>query len=242
MKWIISNLKMNLTLPEIINYEAKLSQIKTNNNLVICPSYPYLTYFQNSNYQLGSQNVSHLFEGALTGEVSAKQLKSLGVKYTIVGHFERREKLLETDNQITSKLKRLFETDICPILCIGELNKDDLNTEEVIKINLDNIFTDINDINELIIAYEPVWAIGTGNIPDNQYIKRIVNYIKEWFNYRFGIDIPVIYGGSVNPSNIESLNTISNLDGYLLGGTSLDINSLEKIINCMEVSDDFRNI
>ena len=235
MKLIINNLKMNLTLPEIINYESELSNIETNNKIVICPSFPYLTHFKSNNYYLGSQNVSHIKEGSLTGEVSAKQLKSLDVKYTIVGHSERKEKLLEDNNQITEKIKLLFENDICPVLCIGELSKANLNIENEIKENLEDIFRSINNINNIVIAYEPVWAIGTGIIPDNSHIGNNISIIKKWFKDKYNTDIKVIYGGSVNTSNITSLNNISNLDGYLLGGTSLNINLLKEIIKYTEV-------
>ena len=235
MKWIISNLKMNLTLPEILDYENKLAQIKSKNNIVICPSFIYLTCFRNNNYYLVSQNVSHKEEGSLTGEVSAKQLKSLDVKYTIIGHSERKEKLLENNNQIREKIKLLFENDITPILCLGEHSKDSLDIEDEINTNLEEIFQDITNIKNIIIAYEPVWSIGSGNIPSNKHIENVVGYIKNWFSNKYNIHVDVIYGGSVNPNNISLLNEISNLDGYLLGGTSLNIASLKEIIEYLEV-------
>lgn len=235
MKWIISNLKMNLTLPDIIEYEKELSKIESKSKIIICPSFPYLSYFNSSNYYLGSQDVSNQESGSLTGEVSAKQLKSLNVKYTIIGHSERRQQLSETNDQISGKLKRLFENDITPILCIGELNKNSLTTEEEIKINLEEIFKDIININNIIVAYEPVWSIGTGNIPSNSHIEKVVEYIKKWFYNKYNIAIDVIYGGSVTLNNIKQLNDVSNIEGYLLGGTSLNIDTLKEIIKYMEV-------
>ena len=235
MKWIINNLKMNLTLPDIIEYETKLSKIQSKHKIIVCPSFPYLSYFNSSNYYLGSQDVSNQESGSLTGEVSAKQLKSLNVKYTIIGHSERKKELSETNNQVSGKIKRLFENDITPILCIGELNKNSLTPEEEIKNNLEEIFKDIIDIKNIIIAYEPVWSIGTGDIPSNNHIEKVVEYIKKWFYNRFNICIDIIYGGSVSINNIQQLNNISNIDGYLLGGTSLRIDTLKEIIKCMEV-------
>lgn len=234
MKWIISNLKMNLTLPEIINYERKLSQMKFKSPFIICPSLPFLAYFKGNNYHLGSQNVSDQEEGSLTGEVSAKQLKSLNVEYTIIGHSERRQKLLENNLQIGKKITLLFQNDICPILCIGEDEKDG-DVQRVIGYDLEEIFQNITEIKNIMIAYEPVWAIGTGIIPDNDTIEEVVNYIKNWFYNHYHYSVNVVYGGSVNTTNISSLNKISNLDGYLLGGMSLDIDSLEEIVKSVEV-------
>ena len=234
MKWIISNLKMNLTLPEIIEYERKLSQIEFKNPFIVCPSLPFLAYFRSSNYHLGSQTVSYQEEGSFTGEVSAKQLKSLNVEYTIIGHSERRQKLLENNIQIGKKIALLFQNDICPILCIGEEEKD-MDIQTAIGSNLDEIFQNIKEINNIIIAYEPSWAIGTGSIPDNDTIEKTVHYIKTWFYNHYHYSVNVVYGGSVSTTNILTLNKISNLDGYLLGGMSLDIESLKEIVKSVEV-------
>lgn len=234
MKWIISNLKMNFTLPEIIDYERKLSEIEFKNPFIVCPSFTFLAFFKSNNYHLGSQNVSYQEEGSLTGEVSAKQLKSLNVGYTIIGHSERRQKLLENSIQIGKKITLLFQNDICPILCIGETDKN-MDIETTIGRDLDEIFQNITEIKEIMIAYEPVWAIGTGVTPDNDTIEKVVSYIKNWFYNRYRYSVNVVYGGSVNTTNISSLNKISNLDGYLLGGMSLDIDSLKEIVKSLEV-------
>lgn len=225
---------MNLTLPEIIDYESKLSEIEFKNPFIVCPSLPFLAYFRGNNYHLGSQNVSYQEEGSFTGEVSAKQLKSLNVEYTIIGHSERRQKLLENNIQIGKKVALLFQNDICPILCIGEEEKN-MDVHRTIGSNLDEIFQNIKEIKNIIIAYEPSWAIGTGIIPDNDTIENTIRYIKDWFYNRYHYSVSVVYGGSVNTTNLSTLNKISNLDGYLLGGMSLDIDSLKKIIKSVEV-------
>ena len=234
MKWVISNLKMNMTLTEILDYEKQLSSIKSKNNLIVCPSFPFLMCFNGNNYYLGTQNVASQEDGSLTGEVSARQLKSLGVGYAIIGHYERRHKLFETNAQIREKIKVLFANDICPILCIGENNYDD-DIESCINNDLEEIFSGITNIKNIIIAYEPVWAIGTGNIPKNDYIERMVNYIKNWFYNKYNVCVDVVYGSSVSVDNIAVLNEVHNLDGYLLGATCLDIESLKVIVKYMEV-------
>lgn len=235
MKWIINNLKMNLTLPEIIEYEKEICKIATKNKIVVCPSLPFLAYFKSSNYYLGSQNVSDLKEGPLTGEVSAKQLKSLNVEYVIVGHSERKEKLLESNSQIVNKIKQVLENDMTPIICVGERKEETLNRNEVIKQELIEMLVNIKDVSNIIIAYEPIWAIGTGLLPDITEIKETVIFIKNFFIENYNQEVKVLYGGSVNSNNILDLNEIKELDGYLLGGTSLNIDKFREIVEKIEV-------
>lgn len=235
MKWIINNLKMNLTLPEIIEYEKEISKIASKNKIVVCPSLPFLAYFKDTNYHLGSQNVSELNEGSLTGEVSAKQLKSLNVEYVIVGHSERREKLLETNGQVSNKIKLVLENNMTPIICVGEKKEEISNRNEIIKQELIEVLSDVKDVSNIIIAYEPIWAIGTGNIPDISELKETIKFIKNFFLTNYNQEVKVIYGGSVDSNNVMNLNQISELDGYLLGGTSLHIEKFKEIIKKIEV-------
>ena len=165
--------------------------------------------------------------GAYTGEVSAKQLKSFNVKYSLVGHSERRKYNKETKDDINIKIKQLLENDITPIYCVGETKEErDNNTYKASIINdINESLKDI-DKSKVIIAYEPIWSIGTGLIPTNNQIEEIISLIKELLPNN-----KVLYGGSANNNNIDTLKNIKELDGFLLGGLSLSVDSLNKFIN-----------
>lgn len=235
MKWIVSNHKMNLTKEEIENYVSQISSLKSTNKLVFCPSNIYLPYFQNQeNYELGVQNVADRKMGALTGEVAVEQLKSLNVSYVIIGHSERRNILNESEEMIHQKIKLVLENDMIPILCIGEKEEEIPQREEILMAEIDSAFLQQSNLKRLIIAYEPIWAIGTGKIPTPEEITTITEWIKDYIQKKYQVSCPVLYGGSVSVSNIDELSTVSNIDGYLIGGTSLDIEKLKVIIEKTE--------
>ena len=235
MKWIVSNHKMNLTKEEIENYVSQISSLKSTNKLVFCPSNIYLPYFQNQeNYELGVQNVADRKMGALTGEVAVEQLKSLNVSYAIIGHSERRNILNESEEMIHQKIKLVLENDMIPILCIGEKEEEIPQREEILMAEIDSAFLQQSNLERLIIAYEPIWAIGTGKIPTPEEITTITEWIKDYIQKKYQVSCPVLYGGSVSVSNIDELSTVSNIDGYLIGGTSLDIEKLKVIIEKTE--------
>lgn len=235
MKWIVSNHKMNLTKEEIENYVSQISSLKSTNKLVFCPSNIYLPYFQNQeNYELGAQNVADRKMGALTGEVAVEQLKSLNVSYVIIGHSERRNILNESEEMIHQKIKLVLENDMIPILCIGEKEEEIPQREEILMAEIDSAFLQQSNLERLIIAYEPIWAIGTGKIPTPEEITTITEWIKDYIQKKYQVSCPVLYGGSVSVSNIDELSTVSNIDGYLIGGTSLDIEKLKVIIEKTE--------
>lgn len=236
MKLIVSNHKMNLTKDEILSYVKELSEIKSSNNLVFCPSYPYLTLFDGSNYFVGSQNVSDQEMGAYTGEVSARQLKSLGIKYAIIGHSERRTILNEGLEMVHKKVNRCLENDIIPILCIGEKKEEISQKEEVLTEELKSAFENLNhDRKKIIIAYEPIWSIGTGLVPMIEEIEKTLSWIKNYIKEHYQVDCKTLYGGSVNEENINDLKKVQSIDGYLIGGTSLKVDKLKKIIDILEV-------
>ena len=223
---IALNNKCNLGKEEFIDYTDKLDSLETNNTLIVCPTSLNIPMFNNYRIKLGSQNVSTNDYGAYTGEICAKQLKSYGVKYCIVGHSERRTYQKETNEEINEKLKRLLENDIIPILCIGEtLDERKANKqEEVIKKEITEGLANLNEEekSKIIIAYEPIWSIGTGLIPNNQEITDIIKLIKKLLPNN-----KVLYGGSANEENISTLKEIKEIDGYLLGGLSLKIDKLK---------------
>lgn len=226
---------MNLTLEEIKSYIQQLNAIECQRNkLIVCPSYPYLSYFNGKNYSLGSQNVASEKMGAFTGEVSIEQLTSLGIHYVIIGHSERRTHLKEDSDLIRKKLSLCFDYDVIPILCIGENLEEKEKRTEVLKSQIDSALQGLK-LKDIILAYEPVWSIGTGFIPTREGIKNTLDWMKKYMKSHYSIECKVVYGGSVNLENIESLNQIEEMDGYLIGGASLKIEELKRIIEVLEV-------
>ncbi len=224
MKLIVGNQKTYLDRDKVLNFIEKTGKVDCS-NVVICPSYPYFELFNNkSNFILGSQDVSETGLGASTGEVSAEQLKSFHVQYAIVGHSERRSYQHEDSNVLYHKIKCLLESDIRPIFCIGECleERESDSTKDVIGKQILEVFDRLekSEIEKIIIAYEPIWAIGTGITPVNDEIMDTTNYIKDLVNDKFDVSILVLYGGSVNKENISQLGEISAIDGYLIGGAS----------------------
>ncbi|MBQ9019619.1 MAG: triose-phosphate isomerase [Bacilli bacterium] len=220
------NNKSNLDKNEFLDYLGKLNNIKTNSKLILCPTFINIANFNSLTISLGSQNVSSKNDGAYTGEVSAKDLNSYNVKYCIVGHSERREYQKESDEEIKEKINRLIENNIIPILCIGETKQERINNsyKEILKKELD-ILNDINNSN-IIIAYEPIWSIGTGIIPTKEEIIEVFDFIKSIIP-----NCKVLYGGSANTNNIDMLKSINQIDGYLLGGLSLKPDDLQVFLD-----------
>lgn len=223
---VILNHKSNLNKEEFINYIEELNKLNTKEKIIICPNYLNIPSLPDK-YLIGSQNVSKTSNGSYTGEISAEQLKSYSVKYSLVGHSERRKNYNESLIDINSKIKELLNNDITPILCIGETKeeKDNNKIKEVLKIQLETALNNIEDKEKIVIAYEPVWAIGTGLTPTIEEIENTITYIKELVNNQ-----KIVYGGSVNETNIDTLKNISNIDGYLLGGLSLKPIELKKFL------------
>lgn len=227
---IALNNKCNLNKEEFITYQNELSNIKGTSKIILCPTHINIGLFNINNVELGSENVSSTTKGAYTGEVCAEQLKSYGVKYSIVGHSERREYQKESLEEINKKIRNLFDNDIIPILCIGETKeeRDNNKVEEVLKKELETAIEGLTEEekNKLIIAYEPIWSIGTGIIPTNEEITEVFELIKSILPNN-----KVLYGGSANNGNIDMLKTISLIDGYLLGGLSLKPIELQTFID-----------
>lgn len=224
MKLVIGNQKTYLNRPEVVDFIKKTKEGKCE-NVIICASFPYIDlYLEESNYIIGAQNVSVKGNGASTGEISAEQLNSLGVSYSIVAHSERRNDNKETSEMFVDKINNLLKYDIRPIFCIGEnLDQRESNiTKDVVGKQIIEVFDKLSkeDIEKIIVAYEPVWAIGTGKVPTNSDIEDMTNYIKDLIQDKYGSRVLVLYGGSVNQKNIDELNTIEAVDGYLIGGAS----------------------
>lgn len=221
MKWIINNYKDNLV------EESYLDTLKEKNyeniKLILCPNDKQLSLFKPNYLLLGSQDVGYYYQ--------IEDLVKHGVKYTIIGHSDTRKKYQETNEIIHEKIKMLVKNNICPILCIGEETKDS-NVLEVVEKELE-VLKNIK-LNNILIAYEPIWAIGTGKIPDIQKLTEALLYIKNKVISLININPILIYGGSVNENTIKVLNQINLIDGYLIGSASLNIASLEKIIEVVK--------
>lgn len=238
-KLMVMNLKMNLDYSEaetyVINIKNKISDI---HDVIFCPSSPYLSLFQSSGYKIGVQNVFSLNKGAYTGEVSPLQLKSMGINYSIVGHSERRTHFHEHDKLISEKIDGCLANGIIPILCIGEsLEEKQLKrTSVVLNSQLSNDLKNVDSdaIVDVVIAYEPVWAIGSGKTPTLSEIEDVISYIKKNIKAKYNTNIKVLYGGSVNKDNIKAIINISNIDGVLVGSASIDSDYLIKMLDLID--------
>ena len=229
---IALNNKDNLTKQEFRAYQEELQKIPVGSKMILCPNMVNISNFTAfSNCCLGSQDVSKFTKGAHTGEVSADILKSHGVYFCIVGHSERRE-AGETDEDAKEKVLRLFEQGIIPILCIGETFRERQEAEytEVIINELTIVTDDLSpeQRDKLIIAYEPIWSIGTGKVPKNYEIEEVVKIIKQ-----ITPNSKILYGGSVNEKNINTIKRCQGIDGYLLGGLSIQPENLKSFIEIL---------
>lgn len=226
MKLIINNHKSGIPIKDIDVYQEEISRfIFKDIRLVVCPSDNQITLFKENNYYLGSQDVN--------SNLQVTKLKELSVKYTIVGHSDKREINKETNQDINEKIKILLANDITPILCIGEKENEKHLTKEILKQELEEGLKDIETSN-IIIAYEPIWAISSGHIPSNDELNDKINYIKD-ISTKLLNNVPtIIYGGSVSENTIEELEKLNNIDGYLIGSASLDINKLKALIEVIK--------
>ena len=244
-KVIAGNWKMNMLPNEVIEYIEKLSKLvkDTNNEVILCVPYTDLFYAlltaQNTNIKIGAQNMHFEEKGAYTGEVSAKMLKSINVEYVIIGHSERRQYFNETDETVNKKLKAAFENGLKPIVCVGETleEREEGKTAEIItnqtKLALEGLTNE--QVENTIIAYEPIWAIGTGKTATsedaNESIKEIRKEIAQNYGQTVAERVIIQYGGSVKSKNAKELFTMSDIDGGLVGGASLDPEEFSRIVN-----------
>lgn len=232
MKYFVCNFKNKLVKDDIVRYNNRLSEIESKKvKLVIVPSLPFLAFFDKNGYSLGSQDISSFMDKTITGEVTGEQLKSLGVEYVIVGHSERREYKHEINIDFINKINNAIESGIKVIYCIGETLKDkeEGNTYMVLEKQISEVLNNV-EVKNIIIAYEPVWAIGTGRISQEKEIRDNIEFIKDIVEEKYDTRLDVLYGGSVNKDNIVSINAIKCVDGFLVGGASTSIDSLESML------------
>ena len=193
---------------------------------------------EDEHLRIGAQNMSQYEEGAFTGEISARMLTSYGVEYVVIGHSERRDYFHEDDAIINAKTKQALQHDLTPIVCVGEsLETRELNQTNVfVKEQILNAYEGLSteDALKTIIAYEPIWAIGTGKTATKEQANDTIKFIRETISERYDSitaeDIRILYGGSVKPNNIDELLAMSDIDGALVGGASLDSQSFLKLV------------
>jgi triosephosphate isomerase (TIM) len=234
---IAGNWKMYKTQAEasefLQGFIPHLEQTSDDREVVLCVPFTDLTMLSQalhgSNIRLGAQNVHWETAGAYTGEISAPMLNELGVRYVIVGHSERRQFFGETDQTVNMRLKAAQAAGLTPILCVGETKQQrDMNeTEGVIYEQLDDGLVGIDQAN-LVIAYEPIWAIGTGDTCEAKEANRVIGLIRKRLN---NADVPIQYGGSVKPDNVDEIMAQPEIDGALVGGASLQPQSFARIVN-----------
>lgn len=231
-KLLVFNHKMSLLYDDLYSYIERTNNIDMDNNIIICPSNIYLEAFiNNSDWSIGAQNIHYSTDELHTGEVSSNQLKSLGTEYVMIGHYERVSEFKESANIVNQKLIAALDSNIFPILCFGENIDEDY--KEVLPKLLDSYLKDIQNIDFIIFAYEPIYAIGTGALPNINKIKEVSEFVSKYIKDKYGKSPSLIYGGSVDSSNISDIMNIDILSGVLVGNISSDIKEVERIIKCI---------
>lgn len=239
------NWKMNNTVSESVELVKGLIEKAegTERDFVVCPPYTALytvsELIKGTEIKLGAQNIHFKEKGAYTGEVSPLMLKELNVEYVIIGHSERRQYFGETDETVNKKIKTAFEYDMKPIVCVGEslAQREGGIAEPIVKGQLVNGLKNIDskDAERVVIAYEPIWAIGTGRTATSEQANDMIKFIRSVLAGIFGKEaadtVRIQYGGSVKPGNVKEIMAQSDIDGALVGGASLKVDDFAQIMN-----------
>ena len=242
---IAGNWKMNNTIKEAVELVNGLKRELSNVeivDIVVCPAFTALSdvneITMDSNIALGAQNIFWEANGAFTGEIAPNMLVDAGCKYVIIGHSERRQYFAETNETVSKRIKAALSVGLKPIVCVGEVlaEREAGKTFDVIKNHITGSLAGLSndDMRSIVLAYEPVWAIGTGKTATKEQAQEVHKYIrgllKELFNDEVASEIRIQYGGSVKPENIKELILQEDLDGALVGGASLKIDSFSAIV------------
>lgn len=243
---IAGNWKMFKTTEEAVVFAEEFKTLYKNTDVkaVICAPFTQLTAlkeaFKDTNIKVGAQNAHFEDEGAFTGEISVLMLSEIGVDYCIIGHSERREYFNETDGTVNLKLKKLFRgSEITPILCVGEnlLQRESGQEKEVVEKQIATALAGITDgeVKRLVVAYEPIWAIGTGKTASGEQAEEMCSCIRNTIEKLYDEDtcdqVIIQYGGSVKPENATEIMNMDEIDGALVGGASLTPDKFMEIIN-----------
>lgn len=221
------------SLTFVQEFKSEVEEINDNQEVVLCAPFTSLTalskHLHGSKIMLGAQNIHWSDEGAYTGEISGSMLTEIGVDYVVVGHSERRQYFGETDETVNMRLKAAQKYGLKPILCVGE-TKEQRDVGETEKIIITQLKKDLLDVdqNNLVIAYEPIWAIGTGDTCESVEANRVIGIIRQQLNNQ---NISIQYGGSVKATNIDEIMAQPEIDGALVGGASLEAISFARIAN-----------
>ena len=242
--YIVANWKMNgdnIFNRDLLSLIERNSIVSDSSHMIVCPPMPYLHQVNNqkSSYMmLGAQDISQYDNGAYTGETSGTMLADLNIAYVIIGHSERRELYNEDNSVIKDKFSKAIENNIKPILCIGETieHRNSGQTFDYIHTQIDAIISNnkLDNLKDLIIAYEPIWAIGTGQTATPEIAEEVHAYIRNILlntDSNLAANTPILYGGSVNSENAEKLFRMENINGALIGGASLKADEFSKIYN-----------
>lgn len=240
---IAGNWKMNKTAAEAKTLIEELKPLvaRARAEVVVCVPFTDLEVvgeaLAGSKIHLGAQNVAWADKGAFTGEISAAMLKELGVEYVIIGHSERRQYFGETDESVNKRIKQALVNDLKPIVCVGETltEREKNRTKRVLKKQVVGALEGIEDLSDVVIAYEPVWAIGTGKTATKEDANLTIGYIRRVVSQLYGKEVAktlrIQYGGSMNPGNAKELMSMRNIDGGLIGGASLKAEDFSKVVN-----------
>ena len=247
---IAGNWKMNKNIVESVSLVKELKDFVRGIkgvDIVVCPSFTSLwvtkEIINGTNIHLGAQNMYWETKGAFTGETSSLMLKDVGCEYVVLGHSERRQYFKETSEEVARKTEVALSVNLIPIVCVGEKleEKESGKTESIIKQEIKALFSKIDStlVARIIIAYEPIWAIGTGRSSSSQDANLIIKFIRELFSSKYGSKIAerirILYGGSVDPKNIKEFMNESDIDGALVGGASLHALSFSQIVKATEI-------
>ncbi len=242
---IAGNWKMNKTRDEALQFIYAVKDHVTSNDVVesvICAPFPYLRCLvkrQGAFLRVGAQNMHFESAGAYTGEISPEMLTSVGASYVVLGHSERREMFNETDETVNKKIHAAFANGLTPIVCVGESleNRENGTTNQVVDTQTVAALAGLtlDQVKQVVIAYEPIWAIGTGRTATAEQANETIGYIRSVVERVYGHEVAeavrIQYGGSVNPSNIKELMAQEHIDGALVGGASLDPKSFLALVN-----------
>ncbi len=237
-----ANWKMNGRQADVLVFAEGLNGVESNGEVIFAPPSAYLSAANSAkkNFALSAQNASENKDGAFTGEISMPMLTDMGCQYVILGHSERRAMYGETDEIVFAKVKAAFAESLTPILCIGETDEENQagKTEAVLTKQLSLAIKELSveEKQKIVIAYEPVWAIGSGRTPsidDIQAIHAKIRYVFSQNDDTISSAVRILYGGSVKPENAQEIFALADVDGGLVGGASLTIESFEKIIKAL---------
>ncbi len=247
---IAGNWKMNKNIVESVSLVKEIKDFVRGIegvDIVVCPPFTSLwvvkEIINGTNIHLGAQNMFWEIKGAFTGETSPPMLKDVGCEYVILGHSERRQYFKETSEEVARKTEVALSVNLTPIVCVGENleEKESGKTESIIEQEIKALFPKIDSTlaARIIIAYEPIWAIGTGRSSSSQDANLIIKFIRELFSSKYGSKIAerirILYGGSVNPKNIDEFVNESEIDGALVGGASLNTLSFSQIVKATKI-------